>query len=244
MRRENKDRMIAACGTALLTGLLLLVLFTGSIGWDRAVLSAVSIPEEQSDEELFIDPELIDLGELENEKTDAPAPSENGEPEKAETDNREPIERGENPKPAPAVEKKVTQTHESPVKATEPSQSEKERKKVTSKVANSFSGKNGNPEGRPGGKGSGDTQTGVAGNARGRTFLGCPKPVVELSRKVVVTVDITVDEDGRVVSASARGSGNTEIRRKCEQSARRARWSKKPGSGQTPGTITFTITPV
>ena len=163
MRRENKDRMIAACGTALLTGLLLLVLFTGSIGWDRAVLSAVSIPEEQSDEELFIDPELIDLGELETEKTDAPAPSEVGEPEKAETDNREPIERGENPKAAPAVEKKVTQTHESPVKATEPSQSEKERKKVTSKVANSFSGKNGNPDGKPGGKGSGDTQTGVAG---------------------------------------------------------------------------------
>lgn len=66
---------------------------------------------------------------------------------------------------------------------------------------------------------------------------------VELTNKTVVVVDITVNEEGAVTSASARGSASSVIRRKCEQSALQARWSKKRGAGDTRGTITFTITP-
>lgn len=244
LSRENKDRIIAGTVTAVAVMLLLILLFFGSVGWDRAALSRASIPEEQSDEELFIDPELLDLGEQQVEQQDAPAASEIGEPEKAETENSEPVVKGENPKPAPQVEKLVSQPKESPVKTTEPSASDKEKKRVTSTVANSFSTKNGKTDGKFNSNGSGDTGIGVTGNALGRTFLGCPKPVVELSRKTVVTVDISVDENGNVISASARGSASADIRRKCEQAARKARWSKKAGSGNTPGSITFTITPV
>jgi len=243
MHREQKDRLIALIATAATVGVLMVILFFGSIKWDRDALSRVSVEDESEDEELFIDPELVDLGEMEAPATDAPAPSELGEPEKAEEDNPDPVEKGDNPKPAPMVEKKVTQHNESPVKTSEPSATEKEKKRVTSKVADSFSGRNGKTDGKFGHTGSGDAGVGVSGNARGRTFLGCPKPEVELSRRTLVTVDITVDESGRVVSASARGSANAQIRRKCEQSARQARWSKKPGAGITPGTITFTITP-
>lgn len=244
MRREQKDRLIALIATAATVGVLMIILVLGSIRWDRGALSQLSVPDESDEEEFFIDPELIDLGEMETPATDAPAPSELGEPEKAEEETSDPVEKGENLKPAPMAEKKVTQKKESAVKSSEPSATEKERKRVTSKVADSFSGRNGKADGKFGHTGSGDAGVGVSGNARGRMFLGCPKPEVELSRRTVVTVDITVDESGRVVSASARGSASVQIRRKCEHSARQARWSKKPGAGMTPGTITFTITPV
>ena len=244
MQQENKDRIIAGTITAVVVALILVFLFVVGIGWDKAALSQSSIPEEQSDEELFLDPELLDLGETQTDMIDAPAPSEIGEPELAEQENPEPVVKGENPKPTPPQEKIITQSKDSPVKKTEPNATDRELKKVTSTVANSFSAKNGKTDGKFNSSGSGTTGVGVTGSARGRSFIGCPKPVVELTRKTTVVVNIQVDEDGKVISASAGGSANADIRRKCEQAAMQATWSKKPGSGITPGTITFTITPV
>lgn len=243
-RQDKKAAAIAAAVTFFIVALLLVVLFSCSLTWDRAAIAQSSIPEEQSDEELFIDPELIDLGEKTSPEIDEATPAEAGEPEKGEVEERRTIEKGENPKPAPPVEKKVTQKQESTVKTPEPSADEKERKKATSKVAAGFSGKSGVTDGKfQSQSGAGATGVGISGNARGRTFLGCPKPVVELQNKTVVRVDVVVDEEGKVISASASGSASAAIRRKCEQSARQARWSAKKGSGETRGSITFTITP-
>ena len=244
--REKKDSAIAAGVTFIVALLLLLFLFTGSLGFDRALLAASSEPEvaEPEEEELFIDPELLDLGEENAVTKDAPAPAFQGEPEPAEEDKAEVVEPGENPKPAPPTPKPVTQKKESPVKATEPSATDKERSKATSTVAKGFSGRNGVADGKAAESvGSGGTGVGVAGNARGRTFTTCPKPDVSLRHKTVVTVSIVVDASGRVTSASASGNASAEIRRKCEQAALQARWTEKKGAGETRGTITFTITP-
>lgn len=245
--REKKDSVIAAAITFLVALLILLVLFIGGMRYDRALLAESSIPEqipEEEEEELFIDPELLDLGEENAISNDAPAPAFKGEPELAEEDKAEVVEPGENKKPAPPLPKHVTQKKESPVKATEPSATDKERSKATSSVAKGFSGRNGVTDGQSSQSvGSGGTGLGVQGNARGRTFIDCPKPDVTLRHKTVVTVNIVVDAAGKVISASAAGSASADIRRKCEQAARQARWTEKKGAGETRGTITFTITP-
>lgn len=245
IKKEDKNAaVIAAVATMLIVAAVLVVLFTCSLSWDRAALASASIPEEQSDEELFIDPELIELGETETLEQDQATPAEIGEPEKADVEQPKAVEKGENPKPAPPVEKKITQKAESPVKSQNPPATDEDRRRATSKVAGKFAPKNGAAEGKfHSTSGTGSTGVGVTGNARGRTFLGCPKPVVELQNKTVVTVDIVVDEEGHVISAHARGSASSTIRRKCEQSAMKARWSAKRGAGDTRGTITFTITP-
>ena len=241
---EKKASAIAAAITMAVVALTLAVLFTCSLTWDRDALASSPKPEIQEEEELFISPELIDLGEMSTPDVDEATPSEAGEPVKADEEVKKPVERGENPEPAPPVENKITQAKESPVKAKEPTATKEERRRVSSKLAGKFSSKNGAADGKFNSEnGAGAAGVGVNGNARGRTFLGCPKPVVELTNKTVVVVDITVDEDGNVTSASARGSASATIRRKCEQSARQARWSKKRGAGDTRGTITFTITP-
>lgn len=245
IKKEDKNAaVIAAVATMLIVAAVLVVLFTCSLSWDRAALASASIHEEQSDEELFIDPELIELGETETPEQDQATPAEIGEPEKADVEQPKAVEKGENPKPAPPVEKKITQKAESPVKSKEPPATDEDRRRATSKMAGKFAPKNGAAEGKfHSTSGTGSTGVGVTGNARGRTFLGCPKPVVELQNKTVVTVDIVVDEEGHVISAHARGSASSTIRHKCEQSAMKARWSAKRGAGDTRGTITFTITP-
>lgn len=247
MKKEDKDRAIAAGLTFLVTLILLLVLFFGGIRFDRQLLVESSTPEIlPPDEELFIEPQLVDLGEetSENHNTD-PAPSLKGEPDPAPEDHAEIVEPGEKPQPvAKPVEKLVTQKKESKVVKEEPSVTDKERQKATSSVANKFSPKNGTPEGSDeGASGAGGSGVGVSGNAHGRTFISCPKPDVALRHKTIVTVSVVIDAEGKVIEASATGSADAAIRRKCEAAARQARWSPKKGASTTRGSITFTITP-
>lgn len=243
-RHERRDSLIAALLTMLATALILVVLFTCGMNYEKRELAEASTPELMPDEEeLFYEPELIEAGEEMAVVNDAPSPDLKGEPEKSTEENREVVVKGTNPKPAPPVEKLVTQKKESPVKATEPSETDKEIKKATSEVAGKFASRNGNADAKASGAGAGGEGVGVTGNMRGRTFLGCPKPVVALRHKTVVTVNVVVDSEGRVISASATGSADASIRRKCEQAARQARWSAKKGAPETHGSITFTITP-
>ncbi len=243
-RQQRKDSMIAVLLTMFVVALILLVLFFGGITWDRAALAESSTPEIlPPEEELFIEPELVDLGEENAETADKPAAAIKGEPEPAEEDRAEIIEPGENPKPAPPEPKTVTQKNESPVKKKEPSQTDRDRQKATSSMANKFAVRNGSPEGKGEGAGAGGDGVGIKGNARGRTFISCPKPDVYLRHKTIVTVAVVIDADGKVISASASGSAEAKIRRKCEQAARGARWTAKKGAAETRGSITFTITP-
>lgn len=242
----SRPQVLAVIATLLIAALLALWLATGRLSWDRSALTQTHPEADSQPEELFIEPELIDLGETETPMLDEPAPSEIGEPVKTETEEvKKPVEPVESErKVGPAKPRLNTQTRESRVKEPKPKADNRERKEASSRMAGKFSGKNGAADGKfNSSDGAGGTGVGVAGNARGRTFLGCPKPVVELTHKTVVTVDITVNEEGAVTAASARGSASATIRRKCEQSAWKARWSKKKGAGDTRGTITFTITP-
>ena len=247
MKKEQKDRTIAAILTFCVTLVILLVLFFGGITWDRQLLAESSVPELMpQEEELFIEPELVELGEETSQvKNATPAPTLKGEPEPAPVDNVEIVEPAPEPKPEPKpVVKEITQKKESKVQKEEPSATEKERQKATSSVANKFAPKNGATEGSDKGtSGAGGTGVGVSGNAHGRTFISCPSPDVALRHKTVVTVSVVIDAEGRVVEASASGSADASIRKKCEAAARQARWSAKKGATSTRGSITFTITP-
>lgn len=243
MKRYDKDRAIAAFLTFLVALAILLTLFFGGISWDRQALAEASTPEIM-DEEVFIEPELVELGEENAVNHDKPAPAMKGEPDPAPEDKAEIIEPGPKPEPAPPKPKLNTQKKESKMKVEEPSQTDKERQKATSSVANKFSHRNGAVEGTDkGSSGAGGTGVGVSGNAHGRSFISCPKPDVALRHKTIVTVNVVIDAEGKVVEATAKGSADASIRRKCEAAARQARWSAKKGATSTRGSITFTITP-
>lgn len=245
MTTEQKDKSIAAAITFVVMLIIILLLFTFGFTYDRSLLAENSIPEiNMEEEELFLEPEILKpLGEEDATVQDAPAKAFKGEPEPSETDNTKLVVKGDNPKPAPPVEKHVTTTKESPVKVTEPSISKEEKQKVTSTVANAFSGRNGATEGSNGNNVAGGVGLGISGNASGRTFLGCPKPDVTLRNKTTVTVSVVIDAEGKVTSAKASGGSSAAIRRACEQAARGAKWSAKKGAGESRGTISFTITP-
>lgn len=247
--RKNKDSIIAAAITFVVALIILLWLFFGGMTFDRATLASVSTAEIQTpdEEELFLEPELVqDLGEPDAVATDEPAPAFQGEPEPAEVENTKLVVPGKSETPAPPKEKPVTQTKESPVKATEPPKNDDEQKKVTSKMAGKFSSTNGSESGTSGTQGAGGAGVGIAGSVMGRTFKGCPKPSVQLQNRVVVVVNVTIDSDGHVTKAKARSkSGNVSsaILSACENAALKARWSADPDTPSANGTITFTITP-
>ena len=242
---NNKDRAIAAFLTFLVVLVLLLVLFFGSVSWQRDAIAQESTPEILQDEPLFIEPELVELGEETAVYNEKPAPTLKGEPEPAPEDHAEIVEPGPKPDPKPKpVRKETTSKKESKMKVEEPSKTDKEKQKATSSVANKFSTKNGSAEGSDKGtSGAGGSGIGVSGNAHGRSFISCPKPDVALRHKTVVTVNVVIDAEGKVTEAKATGSADASIRRKCEAAARQARWSAKKGAISTRGSFTFTITP-
>ena len=166
---ENKDRAIAAGVTFIAVLLILLFLFTGGMDFQRIELAEASTPEmmlDPEDEETFIQPEILKTqGEPDATENDEPAPVEQGEPVKAPVENNKIVVPGDNPKPAPQIEKKITHKAESPVKATDPPATKEEPSKISSEMANKFSGKNGTPGGKTGSNGSGGNGIGVSGTA-------------------------------------------------------------------------------
>lgn len=242
MRREKRDRLVAAGLTVLAVAVLLVVLMFCSLKWDAGIIREQVHAEIMEQEEEFLEPELLDLGEENAVQNDEPAPSPLGEPEIADKPVETKVVKGDNPRPAPAEEAVATSRRESPVKKTTPPATDKEEQKISS-MKGKFAANNGKEDGRAGKSGSGGSGVGISGDARGRVFQGCPAPDVALRNKTVITVRVTVNEDGAVTSARATGSGDATLRRKCEQAAMKARWSAKRGAGDTRGTITFTITP-
>lgn len=238
--------MVAAAVTFVAALLILLFLFTCGLRFDRQLLAKASTPEIEEEEELFIEPEILeDLGEPDAVVEDEPAPAFKGEPEPAPEENTRLVVKGENPKPAPPEPKPVTQKQPSPVKATEPPKVKEEEKKVTSPKATvkGFKPRNGSESGSNGSVGAGGAGMGISGSVSGRTYKGCQKPSVELRHKVRVVVDVTINAQGRVIRAKARGGADASIRAACEQAAYSARWSEKEGAPDQKGTLTFNITP-
>lgn len=242
--KMNKDQLKAAVCTLFFAAITIGILLATHLSIDIMPEPEKKKPELATiEEEIFIEPKLLNLGEKDATANDEPEPVQQGEPEPAPKDNDRLVEPGKNPKPAPQKPKLVSSKKESPVKTMEPSVTKQERSKITSSMAKGFSGQNGQVNGKNGSSGSGGEGAGIKGYARGRMFRGCPKPDVTLRHKVTVTVTVTVNEQGNVTSATAQGGASAAIRRACEQAARQARWSPKKGAGETRGTITFTITP-
>lgn len=162
MKQQQNDRLVAGIITALLTALILVGLFVGGMTFDRQALAESSTPEIQPDEEYFIEPLPIveDPGEPDIDNSaeqQEEAPTEQGEPEPAPVENNKVVVNGENTRQPPVQRPMpVTQTKESPVKVVPPKKTDKPDSKVTSKVANAFSGKNGAVGGKPGGTGTGE----------------------------------------------------------------------------------------
>ncbi len=238
-------KFLPAVITAAIAGLILLMLLllrlSAPLSQAKQKADVALLPP---DEELFVEPELLDLGEPEAVNHDQPAPSVKGEPAPAPVEQPEVKVPAVEPKPTPPAPKTTTQKKESPVKVAEHSGNDKEIKEATSAVANKFSSKNGNESGNEAsGSGAGGTGIGIAGSAHGRTFQGCPKPDVALRHKTIVKVNVVIDAEGKVTEATASGSADAAIRRKCEAAALKARWSPKKGATSTRGTLTFTIFP-
>ena len=171
MKKDNNDRLSALLLTLLFSVAIVITLFYGKISWESVQVAKTTPPDLMmpEEEELFIEPELKELGEENAVKNSKPAPAVKGEPDPGPEDNAEIIEPAPKaepkPKPTPPKPKLNTQKKESAVKAEEPDKTEKERKKATSTVANKFSPKNGSTEGTPeGATGAGGTGVGVPTN--------------------------------------------------------------------------------
>ncbi len=230
----------------LVVGLMLVWLLVASLHYDERMAKNSENPQLEEDE-IFLDPELLleqnkSIGEQDAVVEDAPAPEIKGEPKPAPVEQPHTVVSAENPKPSPE-QTLVSTPKESPVQ-TAPADKKKEDEKVASSMAGKFNSKPGSVAGKfdsPGG--SEGAASGVSGKMSGRQFLGCPLPDVSLSHKTTVTVSITVDAEGKVMTATASGAATREIRKKCEAAAMQARWSAKKGATSTRGTITFTIIP-
>ncbi|MBD5218001.1 MAG: hypothetical protein HDS73_05865 [Bacteroidales bacterium] len=248
MHKRNSDRLIAAIATAILAAIILLTLFFTGLSWDKEVLALNSIPEVAPEEEVFLEPELLEEPgeEIEEKQEELEAAADRGEPDPAPELNRVKEVAGENPEPAPKVEKQVTTTKPSPVKATEPPKTDKEPKRATDPLAGKFSSRNGSKDGRINGNGAAKTGTAqTQGSVRGRKFKGAAALTAEVNQKIVVRVSVTVDAEGRVKAASISdgGAADSKLRNKILANAKTARWEAKPGAPDASGILTYTITP-
>ncbi|MDE5839745.1 MAG: hypothetical protein K2H49_02380 [Muribaculaceae bacterium] len=242
----RRDSIIAAVVTFVAAGLLLLWLLLATLRYDERMASVAENPRLEEDE-IFLDPELLldqrqSIGEPDAIAQDEPAPEIKGEPAPAPDEQPHTVLSGVNSVPSPA-HTLAASAEESAVQTVAPDW-KKEEEKVAASMAGKFNMKPGSVQGKfdsPGG--SDGVASGVTGKMSGRQFLGCPLPDVTLSHKTTVTVSITVDADGKVMTATASGAATREIRKKCEQAAMQARWSAKKGATSTRGSITITIIP-
>ena len=245
-RFERRDSLIAAFVTFVAIGVVLVWLLVATLHYDERMAASTENPQLEEDE-IFLDPELLlqnkhSVGEPDAISKDTPAPEIKGEPKPAQEEQPHTVITGDNTTPSPE-QKLISSTEESPVQ-TVAADKKKEEEKVASSMAGKFNSKPGSVQGKfdsPGG--SEGVGSGVTGKMSGRQFLGCPLPDVSLSHKTTVTVSITVDADGKVMTANASGAATREIRKKCEQAAMQAKWSPKKGATSTRGSITFTIIP-
>lgn len=244
--QEAKDSLIAAFITILATALVLVWLLVATLRYDEKMAASTENPQLEEDE-IFLDPELLlqnekSIGEEDAKANDTPAPEIKGEPAPAPVEQNHTVVSSENTVASPEPELIASAT-ESAVPTTPPDK-KKEEEKVATSMAGKFNSKPGSVQGKfDSTEGSDGIGSGVTGKMSGRQFLGCPLPDVALTHKTTVTVSITVDADGKVLTATASGAATREIRKKCEQAAMQAKWSPKKGAASTRGSITFTIIP-
>lgn len=246
--RNHRIQLVAGLLTLLLAALIVAILFVGGISWEETQEGKQPKPEIamlETDDETFIEPELVtDPGVQDATEPGEPAPQVNGEPEPADKPNDRVVVSGKNEQKTPAVEKPITQKQPSTVKATEPTKNDKPDQKIQGKTKFN-TGKNGDPNGKPGATGSGGQGSANAhGSMKGRSLISCPKFTPNLSKTEKVVLRVTVTEEGSVRKASFKQRCSiTAVNEQCLQAALKSRWTPKKGAGDKEGTLTFTLTP-
>lgn len=253
LTRERKDAIIAAAVTFMVALLLLLLLFFKGLRYDREALAETSIPEMQDDEEIFLEPEILVVGNEGESELDEPeeaAPQPPGEPDPVEEveQPKQVVKNLEPPKEEPVSTKPklvAQEKTESDVKTSTPKVSAEEEQRIASMQGKFKSDNNGARNGQEGAVAStGGNGVSTSGTLKGRSMLSCPKKKVQLNAKTTVTVNVTVDANGNVTNASFKsGGGSATLRQQCVEMARGSKWTAQPGAAPATGTITFTITP-
>lgn len=243
---ERKARIISGTATLLIVAVIFLVLFFCGLTYDKSSCDEAEKPVIEQ-EELFLDPELMNLGEEDAIENDMPAAAPLGEPDEAPEPKEELVVKGENPKPVQVTDKKVTSKQESKVKSPEPKKTDKEESRISSSMKGKFAS-NGKKDGKADSNGSGGSGVGTKGSLKGRIFEGCPAPSLKVSQEVTIVVSVTVNAEGRVTDASfsrdsGPGQGNTSLRKACVSASKKARFSAKKGAVPARGTITWHLRP-
>lgn len=248
---ERKDAIIAASVTFGVAIVVLLLLFFLSLDYDRQALAQMSTPEMIDDEEVFLEPELLVVGndgETDLDETTDAAPQTPGEPDPAEKEQPLRVVKNEVPPketPVSNKPKQVAANTESDVKTSTPKLSKEEEQRIASMGGKLKSDNNGSRTGAEGANsGTGGTGVSTDGALKGRSMISCPTWKLKLNQRTVVTVNVTVDADGNVTQASARsGAGSNNLRAQCVKMAKGSKWTPKKGAAPASGTITFTIIP-
>lgn len=248
--REKRASIIAACVTFGVALVILVLLFVLTIGSDRRLLSDASIPEEQDNEEYFLEPELLVLdnpGDETEQTIDEAAPQTPGEPDPAEAE--QPVRVVNNPEPPKEQPKsnkpkQVSTPKPSDVTTSTPALSAEEERRIASMQGKLKTDNNGSRTGQESAaSGSGGNGVAAQGSVNGRKMLSCPTWTLKLTQKTTVKVNITVDAAGNVTKATAVSGGTANLRAQCEKMAKGSKWTAKAGAAPASGSITFTIVP-
>lgn len=248
--QERKAAIIAACATFVSALVIFILLMVLTVGSDRRMLAESSTPELQDDEEYYLEPDFLVLdnpGDEEAPDVDEAAPQTPGEPDPAETEQPVRVVQNKEKPAEPPVSNKpktVSSKENSDVKSSTPKLTEEEERRIASMSGKLKTDNNGSRTGKESANsGSGGDGISMSGSINGRKMLSCATWKVRLSQKTTVKVNITVDSDGNVISATAVSGGTPNLRKECEKMAKTSKWTKKAGAQPASGSISFTITP-
>lgn len=250
--RERRAAIIAACVTFGVALVIFVFLFFMTLSADRReVTDATVLPAAlPDDEEVFLEPELLVIDNPGDENVpdiDEAAPQAPGQPDPAPEEQKVQVMKNEKPPVKEPVSNKkelVATPKENDVKTSTPKLTPEEEKRIASMQGKLKTDNNGASSGKESpASGSGGNGVSFSGNVNGRKMLSCPTWKLKLTQKTTVKVNITVDADGNVTSATAVSGGTANLRNECQKMALRSKWTAKAGAKPTTGTITFTISP-
>ena len=201
-------------------------------------------------------PELgveMDMGEFSDVGTDSEHAAEGGEDLSSESsyandDNNELTQQSED---VPLVSKKTPSPTKNKKKPKDNVKPQSEEPKIDQnalftkgRVKKGSGGSTGVGEGSGKGSGGEGGGSGISFSLAGRGSKSLPLPNATSPENGNIVVEIRVDQEGHVVSAQAGARGttlwNTNLWRRCEQAAKKSKFTAKPDAPELdPGTITY-----
>lgn len=263
MKRPSTAQNIALSVTVIIALVLLLLLHgirlsLPKVAADTAKKSqAVAMPDftDLPDEEMFIEPKIMDVGDLENtEENVEDALTPQGEPEVAEQVNDRLVVNGPNPVENPSPETLVASSRPNKQAQTStPSTKDTPDKKITAPEPSvNVNFKNGKTSGKGSTAQSGNGNA-TSGQARGEAQGGrklLNNPTVSgfnISKQITVTVTVQVKADGSVVAGSANVLGlnnqSGSLKSKLKAASEQTRWTPKKDAPTVQGTLYWTLIP-